>query len=62
MKKVFLSMAALTVLFFANSCNKCSTCTKSGSPQIKYCQKDYNSKADYDLAVSATEALGYECK
>lgn len=61
MKKVILSLAAISVICLANSCSKCTTCTKSGAPQIKYCEKDYNSKADYDLAVAGTETLGYEC-
>ena len=62
MKKFFFLLMAAGVIAGASSCKKCETCTKSGSPTITYCEKDYSTKADYDAAVSITEGLGYTCK
>ena len=56
MKKIFLSVLAAGLLVGANSCAKCKTCTLSGNPSIKYCEKDYANKATYDAVWSP--ALG----
>lgn len=61
MKKITLSLFTIGMLFAVSSCSKCTTCTKTNSPQLKYCQKDYASKSDYDNAVAATTLLGYDC-
>ena len=61
MKKIIFSLATVSVLFFASSCKECSTCTKSGSPELKYCEKDYNSKAAYDDAGALATLGGYDC-
>ncbi len=62
MKKLILSFACASVLLLANSCSKCTTCTKSGSPELKYCEKDYSSKAAYDDQVALATLGGYDCK
>lgn len=61
MKKIIFSLAAVCILFFANSCKECTTCTKSGSPELKYCEKDYSSKSAYDDQVALATLGGYDC-
>ncbi len=62
MKKIFLSVLAAGLLIGVNSCAKCKTCTYSGSPSVKYCEKDYANKATYDAVIAVAEASGYNCK
>lgn len=43
------------------SCTKCTVCTKSGSTDVRLCEKDYNSNTAYGVAVDAYEYAGYNC-
>ncbi len=64
MKKSIYLFIALIGLGFA-SCKKCVTCTNCalGANVGELCEKNYNSKADYDAAVSAAEnTLSCDCK
>ena len=45
----------------AVSCNKCKVCTKTDAAAITYCDKDFESKIKYDLAVKDLENAGYTC-
>lgn len=61
MRKVALFLAiAATVGFTA--CSKCKICTKESSAEVRLCEKDYDSKTAYGLAVDVQEGLGYTCK
>jgi len=61
MKKVALFVAAAGMLsLFA--CSKCKVCTKESSPELRICEKDYNSATEYGLAVDVAEAGGFTCK
>lgn len=44
------------------SCSKCKTCTISGSPDYTLCQEDFDTKEQYNAAVSLAELAGYNCK
>ncbi len=63
MKKTFLfsTMAVFISMGFV-SCKKCQKCTRSSSPTITICEKDYNSNTEYGLALDAYQATGYTCK
>ena len=64
MKKLIIP--ALTCLFLVglSSCNKCQTCTLdvlgvSNSQEI--CEKNFDSKQDYEDWISAYESAGGDC-
>ncbi len=63
MKKLFLfsTLAVILSLGFT-SCRKCQICTRSASPEIRICDKDYDSNTQYGLAIDALEATGYNCR
>ncbi len=55
-------MAVVALMISVNSCKKCTTCTKSGSPDLKYCENQYSTKDAYDDAVALATLGGYDCK
>ncbi len=61
MKSVFMLLAAVS-LFTFSSCKKCTVCTKSNEPDVRYCEKDYDSNTEYGIAIDLKEADGYDCK
>jgi hypothetical protein len=63
MKKMYLSIAAaITMTMALGSCSKCVVCTKSASPEIRVCEKDYSSNTQYGVVVDGYELSGYSCK
>jgi len=56
---VLISAAGITGM---SACTKCKVCTKESSPEVRLCEKDYNSKTAYGLAVDMKESEGYSCK
>jgi hypothetical protein len=56
------SAFALVVLSGFSSCTKCQVCTKSSSPEIRVCSKDYSSNTEYGLVLDGYESTGYTCK
>jgi len=61
MKKVALFVAVAGVVSLA-ACTKCKVCTKENSPEIRICEKDYDSSTEYGFAVDVAEGNGYTCK
>jgi hypothetical protein len=62
MKKVlFTSFIAVLFLTAFSSCSRCQTCTKSSSDTVRVCEKNYDSKTGYGIALDGYEALGYNC-
>jgi hypothetical protein len=63
MKKVFL-LTAVTAIFLLGftSCKRCQVCTRSSSPTIRVCEKDYKNNTEYGLTLDGYEATGYACK
>ena len=45
-----------------SACTKCKVCTKESSPEVRLCEKDYDTDTQYGIAVDAQEANGYSCK
>ena len=66
MKKKLMSIMALAMFAFAiSSCSKCEDCTGcvDSADNQEYCEKDANSKAEFDLAISLLEDLaGCTCE
>ncbi len=60
MKKVALFVAAAGVLSMA-ACTKCKVCTKENSPEVRLCEKDYDTETEFGFAVDAADAGGYTC-
>ncbi len=62
MKKSTIVIALLAiVLATASSCNKCTTCSKSGGSTSTICRNSYNSTSDYNAAVYVYENTGWTC-
>jgi hypothetical protein len=61
-KALFISITLAVFLSSFASCRKCEICTKDSSPEVRICEKDYDSNTEYGFAIDATEAMGYECK
>lgn len=62
MKKVLITTVLALALFAGfSSCKRCQVCTKSSSPEVRVCEKDYNSNTLYGLALDGYEAQGYSC-
>jgi hypothetical protein len=62
-KNVFLPAAlAVGFLMSFSSCRKCEVCTKDSEPEVRICEKDYDSNTEYGLAIDFREAAGYECR
>lgn len=70
---VFGTMLLLAVGFTScgNKCVECANCPDEISlldandnevEVMEYCEEDFDSKEDYDQAVSLIEGLGCECK
>ncbi len=62
MKTLILAAATLLIASTASSCKQCSVCTKTNEPEVRYCEKDYDSKTQYGLAVDVKESQGFNCK
>jgi len=60
--KMLAALVAVISMVSFSSCSKCKVCTKENSPEVRYCEKDYNSKTEYGIVVDLAEAGGYECK
>ena len=60
MKILGITVAVLSLISFS-ACSKCKVCTKESAPEVRICEKDYNNKTEYGLAVDAQEFAGYEC-
>jgi hypothetical protein len=61
MKVKFVFIIGVFLLAFS-SCRECTVCTKSGDPDVRYCEKDFDSNTAYGLAVDIKEADGYNCR
>ena len=55
---ILIGLAGITGM---SACTKCKVCTKNNSPEVRLCEKDYNSETEYGAAVDAKEADGYDC-
>ena len=63
MKSLFITMTAGILLSVGfGSCTKCEVCTKTNSPEVRVCEKDYNTKAQYNVVLDGYQAQGYVCK
>ena len=62
MKTLILAAATLFIASTASSCKQCSVCTKANSPEVRFCEKDYDTKTEYAARVDAIELTGYDCK
>lgn len=63
MRKVFFaSILAATILMGTSSCRKCQLCTKTSEPEVRVCEKDYDSNTAYGLAIDVYEFGGYDCR
>lgn len=61
MRKVIILLAIAATAGLA-ACSKCKICIKESSPEVRVCEKDYNTKTEYGTAVDAYELAGYKCK
>jgi hypothetical protein len=62
MKKSFLFITTAIFLFGFTSCKRCQVCTRSSSPTVRVCEKDYKNNAEYGITLDGYEAVGYTCK
>ena len=63
MKNLLLTAAAAVIITLSiSSCSKCEVCTKSGSPDVRFCEKDYNSNTEYGFAIDVYTNQGYDCR
>lgn len=53
-------MALIATAGFA-SCTKCTTCTQQQGSDVRVCEKDYNTNAEYGTAIDFYETAGYNC-
>jgi hypothetical protein len=62
--KNILSLTAIImfVLVGLSSCRKCEICTQESEPEIRVCQKDYDSATQYGYTIDGLEAIGYNCR
>jgi hypothetical protein len=59
--KLFIGITLLLLGF--SSCKRaCTDCTKTGEPDVRYCQKEYDSPAGYNSAIERRESWGYTCR
>jgi len=61
-KGILMTALASIIIMGASSCTKCKVCTKTNSPEIRVCEKDYNTSTQFSLAVDGFQASGYVCK
>lgn len=63
MKKVLVFSALTFVITMGfTSCRQCEICTQDSEPEIRICDKDYDSKTEYGVTIDLLEAQGYDCK
>jgi predicted metal-binding protein len=63
MKKTILTTGvAIAIALGLGSCTKCEVCTKTNSPEIRVCAKDYNTTTQYNLVLDGYQGNGYVCK
>jgi len=67
MKNKFLSIAALALFTFSiAACGNCQRCdclnlTRIPNRGTKFCEKDYNSTAEYEAAIADQDSSGCVC-
>lgn len=61
MKNVMYTVAVVAVMLSVSSCRKCQICTKDSAPEIRVCEKDYNSATEYGAVIDSYEFIGYDC-
>lgn len=59
--KAILFVIGLGFVLSSSACNKCKECTKANASIINYCEYDFDSQIQYDLAVRDAEYDGYVC-
>ena len=67
MKKIFLNTILVVILsVFFSSCSKCVDCASCPDgvslEETEICEDDFDSREDYNTAVSLLEDFGCECK
>ena len=67
MKKIFLNTISVVILsVFFSSCSKCVDCASCPDgvslEETEICEDDFDSREDYNTAVSLLEDFGCECK
>jgi hypothetical protein len=61
--KTILSIITVAMIgFTASSCSHCDTCSKTGDPTFKLCEKDFDSNTAFNTAKAAYVAQGYDCR
>ena len=60
-KLLFIPALAIVFSMGITSCSKCQLCKKNNSPEVKVCEKDYNTNTEYGVAVDGYKAQGYTC-
>lgn len=60
--KLLVGLLFAVVISGASSCSKCTVCTKNNEPDVRLCEKDYDSHTAYGLAIDVYEAQNYDCK
>lgn len=61
-KSIITAVVATVFATGLGSCTKCEVCTKTNSPEIRVCEKDYNTKTQYNVMLDTYQANGYVCK
>ena len=61
-KALFITAFAMTISMAFTSCRKCEICTRDSSPEVRICEKDYNSNTEYAFTLDALEITGYDCR
>ena len=62
MKKINLLFVGLALFAFSfTSCKKCQDCECFGDTE-EVCEDDFDSKSEYDDAITILEAFGCSCK
>lgn len=59
---IFVAAIGFAMLTGFSSCKQCQICTKDSSPEVRICERDYNTDTEYGFAIDAQEAQGYNCK
>lgn len=63
MKNLSITMITTALLVLSlSSCRECEICTKESAPEVRICDKDYDSKTEYGLSIDALELNGYNCR
>ncbi|MFN8310119.1 MAG: hypothetical protein U0T73_09160 [Chitinophagales bacterium] len=61
MKAKIALFSALLILFVCGSCKRCTTCTKSGQPDQKFCNTNNQNANAYLIHIDDYKNLGYTC-